>query len=89
MTNYIYVPTSSDWSEHDFGRVSAKDVTIEDITITHDDIPLNEATPRKEVKEAFLDAGYTKAVVESMIKGLSELPEYGKNTDKQERREED
>ena len=76
MTSTGFAQTFSDYSNYDFGRVSTKNVSLEDITITHDNIPEFLFSPLDQIEKDLLASGHSRKEVKSVMVGLSQLPEY-------------
>lgn len=55
------------------------DQTIHKSNLTHENIPVFSFAPLDVIKKDYLEQGYSSEEVESMIAGLSELPEYAKS----------
>lgn len=76
MTNLPYSQTFSEYTNFDYGNTSSKNVNTESLSVTHEDIPEFLFAPLDEVKKDLLDSGRSPEEVESVIAGLSQLPEY-------------
>ncbi len=57
--------------------------------ITHEDIAITSFAPLDEIRKDFLSSGYSEDVVDSLIVGLSELPEYEESNNYQTGKKED
>ena len=83
MTN---LQTISAYTQYDFESTN-KNIRWENIDttkLTHQGIEIFSFVPLKDIKKRFSETGlYSKTEIDSMIKGLSELPEYAKNKRKQ------
>ncbi len=56
-------------------EVAKKIDNISDIT-SYDDIPVFNFRPLSEIRQSLEGAGHSATTIESIINGLSELPEY-------------
>ncbi|OGK64407.1 hypothetical protein A2313_00790 [Candidatus Roizmanbacteria bacterium RIFOXYB2_FULL_41_10] len=76
--NYCQVPKNIDIKPPN-SILEWKDMTINKGELLHQEIPMFTFPSLNEIRKEYLKKGYSSKEVNSMIAGLSELPEYARS----------